>query len=32
MPIIKQAQEFEPLWKGWDRKAQKEGLMAHSTQ
>ena len=26
MPIIKQAQEFEPLWKEWDRKAQKEGL------
>jgi len=24
--MIKQAQEFEPLWKEWDRKAQKEGL------
>lgn len=29
MPIIKEAERFEPLWKEWDRKAQKEGL--HST-
>lgn len=28
MPILKPIEKFEPLWKEWDRKAQKEGLHA----
>lgn len=26
MPIIDETQQFQPLWKEWDKKAQKEGL------
>jgi hypothetical protein len=28
MPFLKPIEKFEPLWKEWDRKAQKEGLHA----
>jgi hypothetical protein len=28
MPFLKPIEKFEPLWKDWDRKANKEGLHA----
>ena len=28
MPFLKPIEKYEPLWKDWDRKAQKEGLHA----
>lgn len=28
MPFLKPFEKYEPLWKDWDRKAQKEGLHA----
>ena len=28
MPFLQPVEKFEPLWKDWDRKAQKEGLHA----
>lgn len=28
MPFLKKEKQFQPLWKDWDRKAQKEGLHA----
>ena len=28
MPFLKPIEKYEPLWKEWDKKAQKEGLHA----